>query len=416
MKKIAVLVIMCLLTVASVSAQKKEVNKAKRQLSRGNLELALGHINTAVNEPTTMENAETWVVKAKILLEIHNSENPEHASITEDPLNQAFEAITKAQELDAPKNLNILDINQTLLIISESFFNAGAKNYNDNEFAKASNNFLKAFKVSKVFGTTDTSTLYNAGLSAEIGGMTEEAYEIYTQVEELEYDQPYLYSSLTNISLKEKDYDNATKWIKKGRERYPDNLDLIFSEANVYLTSGNIPEAKRVLTLAIEKDPENANLHYAFAVNYDQMSKDSVYSAEDRNFAYNEAIKSYKRAIELKPDYFDAVYNLGALYFNEGIQFFVQADNILRSGYSNENLAKSAELENKSKQIWRENAQPYLEEALTMIDSEDPNYEIVLRSLRELYMRTGQTEKLEETNMIWKEKFGEEEGETEGNE
>lgn len=407
MKKIAVLVIMCLFAVATVNAQKKEVNKAKRQLSRGNLELALGHINLATNEPSTMEDAATWVLKAKILLEIYKSENPEHAKITEEPLNQAFDAITKAQKFDPPKNLNILEINQTLLVLSESFFNAGAKNYNENEFGKASNNFVKAFNVSKAFGTTDTSTLYNAGLSAEIGGLTNEAYDIYVQVEELEYDQPYLYSSLTNITLKNKDYENASKWIKKGRERYPDNLDLIFSEANVYLTSGNIPEARRVLALAIEKDPENANLHYAFAVNYDQMSKDSLYTAEDRDFAYNEAIKSYKKAIELKPDYFDAVYNLGALYFNEGIQFFVQADNILRSGYSNANLAKSAELEEKSKTIWRDNAQPYLEEALTMIDSEDPNYEIVLRSLRELYMRTGQTEKLQETNAIWNEKFGE---------
>jgi tetratricopeptide (TPR) repeat protein len=409
MKKIAVLVIMCLFTVATVNAQKKEVNKAKRQLSRGNLELALGHINLAANEPTTMEDAATWVIKAKILIEISKSEKPEVANLSKDPLTEAFEAITKAQNLDSPRNLNILDINQTLLVLSESFFNAGAKNYNDNDFAKASDNFVKAFNVSKVFGTTDTSTLYNAGLSAEIGGLTEKAYDIYVQVEELDYDQPYLYSSLTNISLKNKDYENATKWIKKGRARYPENLDLIFSEANVYLTSGNIPEARRVLSLAIERDPENANLHYAFAVNYDQMSKDSLYSAEDRDYAYNEAIKSYKKAIELQPDYFDAVYNLGALYFNEGIQFFVQADNILRSGYSNANLAKSAELEDKSKKIWRENAQPYLEEALTMIEVGDPNYEIVLRSLRELYMRTGQMEKLEETNAIWNEKFGDKE-------
>ena len=29
----------------------------------------------------------------------------------------------------------------------------------------------------------------------------------------------------------------------------------------------------------------------------------------------------YKKAIELKPDYFDANYNLGALYFNEGVRF-----------------------------------------------------------------------------------------------
>jgi tetratricopeptide (TPR) repeat protein len=283
--------------------------------------------------------------------------------------------------------------------------------YNESKYKEASGYFMKSFNIGESFGSTDTSTLYNAGLSAEIAGLDDIAYDAYVKVEELQYDQPYLYSSLTSLSLKKEDIEAAEKWIKKGRERYPDNLDLIFSEANVYLTSGNIPEARRVLQLAIERDPDNANLHYAFAVNYDQMSKDTLYSEDERHFAYEEAIKSYEKAIELKDDYFDAIYNLGALYFNEGIQFFLQADNILREGYTNDNLKKASELEAKSKEIWSEKAQPFLEQSLALIDEENPNYEIVLRSLRELYMRTGQQEKLEETNKIWEEKFADPEEE-----
>ncbi len=408
MRKIAVLVILCMFAVTMVNAQKREVNRANRQLKRGNLEQALEHINNATKDASTKDDPATWVTKSKIYLELSTTESPEYQDLVEEPLNEAYEAITKAQELDE-NNLNILEINQTMLVLSEYLFNEGAINYNDSEFAKASENFMRSYKVSESFGSTDTSTLYNAALSAELAGQTEKAYDTYVRVAELEYDQPFLYSSLTSISLKNEDYEKAAEWISKGRERYPDNLDLIFAEANVYLTSGNIPEAKRVLEIAIERDPENANLHYAFAVNYDQMSKDTLYSEEDREFAYNEAVKAYEKAIELKPDYFDAVYNLGALYFNEGIQYFLQADNILRAGYTNENLEKSAALEAKSKEIWREKAQPYLEQSLTMLDEEDENYEIVLRSLRELYMRTGQTEKLEETKQIWEEKFGEKE-------
>jgi tetratricopeptide (TPR) repeat protein len=405
MKKIAVLLIFCFFTLNVVNAQKNEVNRAKRQLSRGNLEQALGHVNNATNDATTQKDPATWILKSKILLEMATSEDATVKNLVATPLEESYQAIQKAQSLDA-KNLNILDINQTLLVLSEAFFNSGATAYNENNFKKASDNFLNSFQVSQAYGTTDTSTLYNAGLSAEIGGLFDEAYNIYRQVEEMNYDQPFLYSSLTNITLRNKDFDAAEKWIKKGRERYPDNLELIFAEANVHLTSGNIPEAKNVLELAISKDPYNANLHYAFGVNYDQMSKDSIYSAQDRDFAYNEAIKAYKKAIELKPDYFDAIYNLGALYFNEGIKLFVEADNILRGGYTQANLNKSSQLEDKSKAIWRENAQPYLEESLALLQPNDQNYEIVLRSLRELYMRTGQNEKLEATNAIWNEKFG----------
>ncbi len=408
MKKIAVLVILCLFAINMVEAQKREQNRAKRQLNRGNLTEAWEHINNALNDESTKNDPATWVIKSKILIEMNQAEDPEQQNLEEEPLEKAVEAIEKAQELDET-NINLLDIQQTLIVLAEALFNEGAEAYNENEFSSASNYFLNAYNVSDMYGTVDTSTLYNAGLSAELAQNFDEAYEIYTDVAALDYDQPFLYSSLANISLRNKDFEEAEKWIKKGRDLYPDELDLIFVEANVYLTSGNIPEARRVLELAIDRDPENANLHYAFAVNYDQMSKDTMFTEEEREFAFNEAINSYKTAIELKPDYFDAIYNLGALYFNQGIQLFVKADDILRQGYSNENLKKANELEERSKRIWREDAQPYLEKAFDLIDEDDENYEVVLRSLRELYMRTGQSEKLEVTDEIWKEKYGSEE-------
>lgn len=410
MKKIAILIIFSLFATEFVAAQQREINRANRHLNRGNLERAWNHITTAINDASTADNPEAWVTKTRILMEISIAEEPEIRELAEQPLEKAYEAIQKAQELDV-ENLNILDIQQTLLVLSEFLFNEGAEAFNENQYAIASMFFRRSFTISESFGAIDTSTIYNAGLAAEIAGMLDEAYEHYIKVAELDYDQPFLYSSLSNISLRKEDFENAEKWIKMGRERYPDNLDLIFTEANVYLTTGNIPEARRVLELAIEKDPENANLHYAFAVNFDQMSKDTLYTSEERQFAYKEATKAYQKAIEIEPDYFDAIYNLGALYFNEGIQFFIQADNILREGYTTENLQRASELEEKSKEIWSENAQPYLERALELIEEDDDNYEIVLRSLRELYMRTGQNEKLEATNAIWNERFGSDEEE-----
>ncbi len=405
MKKIAVLAILCLFAVDMVNAQRREVNRANRHLNRGNIERAHEHIRNAIQDESTMNNADTWVTHSRIYIEIGSSEEPQIRALAENPFDTALESIQKAEELDED-NSNILDIQQTKLVLSEAFFNEGAVAYNDGAFAEASSAFFQSYKVSESFGSIDTATLYNAGLSAEIAGLYDKAYELYEKVAEYEYDQPFLYSSLAGLSLRNEDFEAAERWINIGRELYPENLDLIFAEANVHLTAGNIPEARRVLEMAIERDPENANLHYAFAVNFDQMSKDTVFSQEEREFAFNEAVKAYRKAIELRPDYFDAIYNLGALYFNEGIQLFVKADNILREGYTQENLKRSAELEEKSKEIWSEKAQPYLEEALALIDENDENYEIVLRSLRELYMRTGQNEKLEETNQIWREKFG----------
>lgn len=405
MKRIAILAILCLFAVDMVNAQRREVTRANRQLNRGNLDRAWEHISNALQDESTKDDAATWVLKSQILLEVSATQEPEYQNLVDDALNKAYDAIMKAQKLDEETNINLLDIQQVLLMMSEFFFNEGAIAYNDSRFADASAYFLRSYDISDSFGATDTSTLYNAALSAEIAGLQDKAYELYVQVEELDYDQPFLYSSLTNIALRNQKEEEATKWVRKGRDRYPDDLDLIFTEANVYLTTGNIPEARRVLEIAIERDPDNANLHYAFAVNFDQMSKDTVFTEEERRFAFEEAVKAYEKAIELNPEYFDAIYNLGALHFNEGIQLFLEADNILRGGYTTENLEKASKLEEKSKEIWSEDAQPWLERALELTDEEDENYEIVLRSLRELYMRTGQEEKLLETNEIWQRKF-----------
>ena len=40
------------------------------------------------------------------------------------------------------------------------------------------------------------------------------------------------------------------------------------------------------------------------------------------------AEKSYKKAIELKPDYFDAIYNLGALYVNDAVGIMGKANKL----------------------------------------------------------------------------------------
>lgn len=401
MKRLALILVISLITSVAVFAQTKEVRNATRNLERGNLALALTHITNAINNPSTNSIPATWTLNARIHLAIAASTVPEVMALVDDPLTVAFNAIKKAEQLDT-QNLNILEIQQTFLVLSEGFFNAGAIAYSEQKFAEASRYFEKSFDVSGEFNSIDTATLYNAGLSAELAGDGQRAIELYTRVAALEYDQPYLYNSLTNLELERGNYDEATRWITKGRERYPDNLDLIFAEANVYLRSGNINEARRVLAIAIEKDPLNANLHYAFAVNFDNMARDTTYTSEERLFAFNQAVKSYNRAIELNPTYFDAIYNLGVIHFNEGIRLFVEAENQLRKDM---NFREYQQRETAVKKKWLE-AQPYLEKALTLVGENEENLEIVLRSLRELYLRTNQPEKFEEINKKFNEKFG----------
>jgi Flp pilus assembly protein TadD len=146
----------------------------------------------------------------------------------------------------------------------------------------------------------------------------------------------------------------------------------LIAECNIYLSQGKTAEAQNLLTVAVEKDPTNPMLHYAIGVNM----------AEFGNFP--DAEKSYLKAIELKPDYFDAIYNLGALYVNTAASIMEEANKLPVedvAGYD-KLKAQADELLNK--------AIPVLEKAETI----SPNDMNTLISLKQLYTRTNNLDKL----------------------
>ncbi len=405
MRRTLFFVFLALIVVANsgCSAQGREIRRADSNLNRGNVAAALEHITEAMELEEAQNDPEAWVVKARVYMEIALSEDPEIRALADNPVDVADDAIERAKALDED-GLHILDIQQALLLMSELTFNEGVEAYQAENWGPASDYFLRSYELSESFDAPDTTTLYNAALSAELGQNYDRAMNLYLQLRDMEYDEPFLYSSLGTIAMFQGDTLNATQYVREGRDLYPEDLDLIFAEANIHIFTGDVEQARDVLDLAIEKDPENPNLHFAFGANYDRMAQDTMYSKEEREFAYQEAVKAYEQAIELNPEYFDAIYNLGVLHFNKGITIFEEADEKLRETHDFAQYEEDAE---EFRQVWLD-AQPYLEQAKDMIDEDDPSYETVIISLVELYARTEQTEKLQEMEEIYLKYFGEE--------
>jgi len=120
--------------------------------------------------------------------------------------------------------------------------------------------------------------------------------------------------------------------------------------------------------MEIEKDSTNANLYFAKGtlVEKTEKSKDA-------------AIAAYKKAIELKADYFDAYYNLGALYFNDAAHLANEANSIK----DNNQYAKAKVVfEAKFKE-----AKPYLEKAWEL----NPKDQSTMISLKQLYATINDT-------------------------
>ena len=151
---------------------------------------------------------------------------------------------------------------------------------------------------------------------------------------------------------------------------------MITAEINFYLKDGKYDEAFDNLSLAIKNDPNNATFYFARA------------SINDQRKQYEEAKADYIKAIELKPDYFDALYNLGALYFNQGAETNNQANDLPLN-----EAKKGEELRAKADELFK-GALPHLEKAHEL-NSSDKN---TMVSLKNIYARTGDTEKYKVIN------------------
>ncbi|MCF8219311.1 MAG: tetratricopeptide repeat protein [Bacteroidales bacterium] len=311
-----------------------------------------------------------------------------YENIAENPLMTAYDAFQKAVKLDDDGGRYGRMVQLELTRLGNLTYNIAVQAYNNQNFKDAKKYFEKTVQIKKNFGETDTNSLYNAAIAATNLEQYDEALDLYLDLVNYKYSNPQVYTSAGQILLSKKDTAKAKSILKKGRERFPGNYYLLINLTNIYLTQGDIQKSKDLLNLALEKQPDNEQLYYNVGVVYDNSSKDTTLSEKEQERIFDLAVKNYKKAIELKEDYFDPIYNLGALYFNDGVQILKEANNLpLDQTEKYEKMKKKAEDKFKK-------AMPYLEHALEL-RPEDQN---TLTALKELYTRLKKYEKLKEVN------------------
>ncbi|MGE5383525.1 MAG: tetratricopeptide repeat protein [Omnitrophica WOR_2 bacterium] len=373
MKKLSLILIL-LIAIGTVYGQKKERQDAFNYLRKGKLDLALKNIEPCTTDPTTMNEAKTWFYRGNIYLQIHMSTNPEYKSLDTNALSKSYESYKKMMALDTKKEYYTEAI-QNLLVISEQLYNQGVNEFQLSKYNRALDYFLEATDVAESYGSVDTLAIFNAGLSAENAKNYPKAIELYQQIIKLNYPQPLIYSSLSNIYLQEKDTTKAFEVIRAGRQKYPDEFALLITETNLYLASGQTAKAMENLQQAVKTDPLNPTIHYAVGASYDAMGNKT------------EAEKAYLKAIELKPDYFEANYNLGALYVNQAAEIQNEANKLKLNDPNYDVMKKQAD------DILRKSL-PYLESATKL----DPKDKSTLLALKEIYTRLSMYDKLKEVN------------------
>lgn len=349
MKKIA----MILILVASVMighAQKNVRQSASNYLKQGKLDKALEAINACVVESTTANDAKSWFLRGNIYMEIANSKDENYKKLDPDPVTKALESYKKALEVDPKKEMEKKeyygDIANKLYSLYKVYFDSALNCYNRKDYSAAMSNFGQSALMLEPIGSTDTLSLLNAALCAgpNYADQKGEAKKYYIKLINGNYKSPAVFADLSAIYLKEKDSANAFKYIRLGLKEYPNNLSLLNNEINIYLSYNIVDKAMKNLNIAMMKDSSNYTIPFALGTLYDNINSDTSKSVAQRNDAYLNAEKYYMKAVKIKPDYIDALYNLGALNLNKAVEYISTANNLpLDASEENNRLKAQAE-------------------------------------------------------------------------
>lgn len=340
------------------------------------LDTALKSVNAATELEKTKDWPKTYYAKGVVLSAINSSENDEFKNLVEEPLLMAFENYKKASEMDNAATMSGM-IDAKLLILSNQILQGAIDAWNNKEYKKAFKFFEKSLEVREMplFSGQgiDTNLVYNTALSAKFAKDYDSAIKYFKKAAELDYENGDPFVLIKQCYFEMGDTAKGVEVLNEGFNKYSDNKNIVYELVNHYVLIENNPEkAYNYLEVAKEKDPENPQIYTTLGHVYDKMDKT------------DEAIESYKKAIELDPANEIAYYNLGILYFNMAVDLDEAAFNI-----KNDNEYKEARL--KINQKFKE-ALPYIEKAHNL----KPEDKTIINTLKTIYYRLQMNDKYNE--------------------
>jgi len=375
MKKIAILLSLSMLIGLGAFAQKNKRTSAYMYNKNQQYDKAKEAIDEAVKNEKTIDDAKTWMYRGEIYYNIAASKDSSVNALASNALDVSLESFEKAKQLDE-KNSYEGEITMFLINLTNLYYQKAGEEFKVGDYGDAINGFEKAFKIAQLDGRFDTIAAFNIGMAGVLSDNPEVAAEYLQKCVDANFKDPRVYM-FYNRSVKQMgDTTRALEIIKQGREVFPDDLSLLLEEAQVYLEKNETEKLLASLKEAVIADPENPNLFFLIGKSYDDLG-DKVLAEEN-----------YKKAAELNPEFFEAYYNIGAIYVNKASEFQAEANDLPLDEVEKYNKLT----EDANKEL--EKAVPYLEKSLELKPDDTPT----ISALKEAYARLKMNDKLKELN------------------
>ena len=381
MNKKIILITLCIVFTSVLMAQKHNIVNASIALKNENFSDAKKYIDEAYSNESTSNSAKMWNYRAPIYLQIAIKES----ELDKDAILKATEAHIKCFQEDKKgrvivrKWTNKEDIISGIVQCAYKLFNLGIEEFNSANYERAIQMYSAIFDIIpfdeenqlKRGNISKETILFNSFFASKKMNDNVKSKDLLQQLIDMNFNEPAIYIHMSNIFIEEGNTDQAINYLNLGRDMFEDDQSLINTEINLYIQLGRTTELITKLSEAIELDPENDLLYFNRATMYDQ--KGDFINAE----------KDYLISLDLNKSSFGANYNLGALYFNSGVETNNKANNT--SNNTTYKKLKSQAENSFSKAL------PFLEMAFEL-DNKDKN---TLLSLKQLYYLNGDYKKSE---------------------
>lgn len=350
----------------------KAMNNAKIMLQKAKVA-----IDKASQHEKTMNDAKTWHYYGITYYKI--AAYPEFNDLDTEALDKATEAFRKIAEIDLDYyQANEGDIYQHVDGIAINYFNQGSPANDAGDYNKAIDCYRKAYEAKLIIGQKDNDALFNA---AQVAIFNAKEYNIGIEICELlisnSFENPNVYSFIAVAHGELGNNDKMLEYLQIGREKFPDNKELIDNHINAYI------KLKREIEI-IDQIKDMAKL-YNEQVDYKYLLGNLYSNIESSIYNADSAVYYYNQVIELDPNHVDSYYNMGIMYYNIASDLSKQAGEL---GFDNESLKKYDLMVAEAKG-YNEKALPLIEKAYELLPSDN----VIKQALKSIYTRLKMTDK-----------------------
>ncbi|UNY98628.1 tetratricopeptide repeat protein [Zhouia spongiae] len=416
MKK-QVLVASALLITAFSFAQKNELKEADKALSGGDVTGAKAAIEAAsplIANADDKYKAQFYFLKGKTYFDM--AQKGMEAINSFKTSQEAFDQLIEFEKSTKQKYTE--EAKQVMAQMAGALVNSAVADNEKKEYSDAAQKLNMAYLLDK---ENNVDYLYYAASSAVNGSDYDTALDYYGQLKDLGYTGvstqyvatnvetgeeevfsskqqrdlmvkakshkdpaekvtesrlPEIVKNIALIYTQKGDTEKAIEAIKDARAANPEDINLLLTEANLYIKLDDKVKFQTLMEEAIQKDPNNSSLYYNLG----------VITAEQGDAA--KAKEYYEKSLALDPDNENTNLNMASLIL-AGEQDIVDQMNNL--GTSSADNKKYDELKKKREDIHRSSI-PYLTKVLE-VNPENPD---AIRTLMNIYRGLGDSAKYKE--------------------